>query len=67
MPDYQTIGMVAQQLGYPIHVIQYAILRGGAPKPKAGKVGNRWLFSPTDVERLRDWFLKNRKYESVGT
>lgn len=66
MPDYMTIGMACKELGVPIHVGQYAILRGGAPRPTAGKIGNRWLFSKADVEALRAWLAKNRKYEPVG-
>ncbi len=66
MPDRLTIGMVSKVIKKPIHSIQYAIRNGGAPKPKAGKIGNRWLFSPADVEELRAWYQANRSCEPAA-
>lgn len=53
-------GQAAKEIGVSRDSLLFA-LRTGAPEPKAGRLGNRRMFSESDIERLREWFAKRRK------
>lgn len=50
-------GQAAKEIGVSRDSLLFA-LRTGAPEPKAGRLGNRRMFSEADIERLREWFSK---------
>lgn len=67
MPEIMTSGQVAEVLGISRDRLAFAIRFSGAPEPKAGKVSNRRMFSPEDVEALRKWFSRRRGGVLAGT
>ncbi len=47
-----TIGTIANQLGEPVHRIEY-VIRSRSIKP-SGRAGNARVFSESDIERIAD-------------
>ena len=64
MKDMYSIGEVAQSTGIPSYRIKYAIENLKIPGPSE-RFGNLRVFTPVDVQRIREHFKGNKK--SNGT
>jgi DNA-binding transcriptional MerR regulator len=56
-----TLREAAAELGVPAHVVVYAIVSGRIAEPL--KISGRRMFSPDDVERIRDVLKQKRGKE----
>lgn len=61
MPQIMSMAEVAKLAGVEPHRVQYALSRGRLPEP--ARVNGRRAFSPKDVERVREYFLKGNIYK----
>jgi DNA-binding transcriptional MerR regulator len=64
MKNAMSIGQVAREIGIPMHRIKYAIECLQIPGPSE-RFGNLRVFTPADVQRIREHFKGNKK--SNGT
>jgi DNA-binding transcriptional MerR regulator len=58
-------GQAAKEIGVTRDSLLFA-LRTGAPEPKAGRLGNRRMFSEDDIETLKKWFARRRSGTLAG-